>query len=357
MPNTILHFKDSKLRLLVIDDSEDDVFLLVHAIEQGGINLDYTHVESEEELQQALKGDSVWDIAITDHNMIGFTSQQAIQLIRQHNKELPVIIVSGDIKEDVAVGAMHQGAQDYIMKDNLARLVPVILREYKTHQATKAHVEAEKNYRFLRYHDNLTNLVNRQEFETRISHALKEVRSSRDTHALMFLDLDQFKLINDTCGHTAGDELLVRTTKILKSHIRDRDTLARLGGDEFGILLVSCQQDMALETANRIKTAVKESRFIWEGKPFEITISIGIVEVNEHVTDHHELLSCADIACYAAKDRGRNAVVWFTPDDEEYTKRRSEMQWAPRIKQAAEEDLFVLFHQPMAHLQKQRPAY
>jgi diguanylate cyclase (GGDEF)-like protein len=340
-----------KLKLLIIDDSEDDVFLLVHAIRQGGIQLEFTHVETQDALRKMMT-DSAWDIAITDHNMAGFSSWEALQIIREHSKDLPVIIVSGDISEEVAIGAMHKGAQDYIMKDNLARLVPVILREYKQHEVQKAHDEAEKNYRFLRYHDNLTNLVNRQEFEARIDEALREVKSSRDTHVLMFLDLDQFKVVNDTCGHTAGDELLVRTTKILKSHIRDRDTLARLGGDEFGILLRNCTQDEAMETAGRIKTAVKDARFIWAGKPFEVTISIGMVAVNEHVTDHHELLSCADIACYAAKDRGRNGVVWFTPNDEEYNKRRLEMQWAPRIKLAAEENRFVLFHQPMAHLQK-----
>lgn len=340
-----------EMQLLIVDDSEDDVFLLVHALRQGGLWFNFTHVDTQEDLQAEL-AQICWDIVITDHNMIGFSSQEALEIVRQHSKELPVIIVSGDIREDVAVSAMHLGAQDYIMKDNLARLVPVILREYKQFEAQKAHQEAEKNYRFLRYHDNLTNLVNRQEFESRIAHALAEVKRNRDIHVLMFLDLDQFKVVNDTCGHTAGDELLVRVTKILKSHIRDRDILARLGGDEFGILLGNCQKDEALETANRIKIAVKESRFIWEGKPFEITISIGMVEVNEHVTDHHELLSCADIACYAAKDRGRNGVVWFTPDDEEYTKRKSEMQWAPRIKQAAVENLFVLYHQPMAHLQE-----
>jgi diguanylate cyclase (GGDEF)-like protein len=180
---------------------------------------------------------------------------------------------------------------------------------------------------------------------------LDDVKKSRDTHVMLFLDLDQFKLVNDTCGHTAGDELLVRITKILESLIRDRDTLARLGGDEFGILLNHCQKDEAMDTAQRIKKAVKDSRFVWEGNTFETTISIGMVEINEHAHDYREILSCADIACYAAKDRGRDAVVWFSPEDEEYNKRKSEMQWVPRIKQAAEENKFVLFHQPMEGLQ------
>ena len=167
----------------------------------------------------------------------------------------------------------------------------------------------------------------------------------------MLLDLDQFKLVNDTCGHIAGDELLVRTTRILKGQIRENDTLARLGGDEFGILLECCNKQMALETSYRIRKAVNEARFIWEGHPYEVSISIGLVEINDQATDHQQLLSCADIACYAAKDLGRGGVVWFTPHDEEYTKRKKEMQWAPRLRQAVEENRFVLYHQPMASLQ------
>lgn len=340
---------ETPLQLLVVDDSEDDVFLLVHALKTGGLKLNHQHVETADELSQVLK-QQTWDIVITDHNMTGFSSQEALRIVREYSSDLPVIIVSGEIGEDVAIRAMHSGAQDYIMKDNLARLIPVILREHKQYESIKAHQETEENYRFLRYHDNLTNLVNRQEFESRIDRALQDVKRNRDTHVLMFLDLDQFKVVNDTCGHIAGDELLVRTTKVLKSQIRERDTLARLGGDEFGILLEHCNKQEALETAHRIRNAVKASRFLWQGNPFEITISIGLVEINEHVSDHHELLSCADIACYAAKDHGRNGVVWFTPDDAEYNKRRSEMQWAPRLKQAVEKDQFVLYQQTMASL-------
>lgn len=351
--SNIIATPENPLHLLVVDDSEDDVFLLVHALKAGGLKLQHQHVETADDLGRALQ-DSNWDIVITDHNMTGFSSQEALRIVREYSRDLPVIIVSGEIGEEVAIKAMHSGAKDYIMKDNLARLIPVILREKKQYESIKAHHETEENYRFLRYHDKLTNLVNRQEFESRIDRALQDVKRNRDTHVLMFLDLDQFKVVNDTCGHIAGDELLVRTTKVLKSQIRERDTLARLGGDEFGILLENCNKQEALETAHRIRNAVKGSRFIWQGSPFEITISIGLVEVNEHVSDHHELLSCADIACYAAKDHGRNGVVWFTPDDAEYNKRRSEMQWAPRLKQAVENNQFVLYHQAMASLKGNR---
>jgi diguanylate cyclase (GGDEF)-like protein len=351
--NELAKSEPSKMHLLIVDDSEDDVFLMVHTLHQGGLEFGYEQVDSADALQHALEK-GCHDMVITDHNMAGFSSYEALSIVRQQNAMMPVIIVSGAIGEDVAVRAMHNGAQDYVMKDNMARLVPVILREFKQYESSKAHLKTEEDYRFLRYHDNLTNLVNRKEFESRIDLALQDVRRSRETHVLMFLDLDQFKVVNDTCGHIAGDELLVRTTKVLKSLIRERDVLARLGGDEFGILLENCNKSEALETGQRIRKAISDARFIWEDKIFQITISIGLVEINEQAIDHHEILSCADIACYAAKDHGRNGMVWFTPDDEEFNKRRSEMQWAPRIKQAVEENHFLLYQQPMASLKNKQ---
>jgi diguanylate cyclase (GGDEF)-like protein len=338
------------IRILIVDDSEDDVYFVVRTLKKSGLPFEHYHANCRDAMVQALN-DQEWDLVITDHHMNGFSSEESIRIIRGMFDDLPIIIVSGEIEEDVAITAMHGGARDFVMKDNLSRLVPVILREFEQYQAHKAHQEAEENYRFLRYHDNLTSLVNRQEFEARLSQTIKEVENSRTSHVMMFLDLDQFKLVNDTCGHTAGDELLVRVTRTLEENIRDRDTLARLGGDEFGVLLSDCPKHEALETAKRIKTSIKDNKFVWEDKVFQITISIGMVEINEHAHDSHEILSCADIACYAAKDRGRDQVVWFSPQDDEYTKRKKEMQWAPRIKSAAEDNHFVLFQQPMLNLQ------
>ena len=336
------------LKLLVVDDSDDDVFLLEHTLRKGGLAFAHTHVETLSDLEAALT--EAWDVVITDHHMIGFSSKDVLDMVRARYQELPVVIVSGEIGEDVAVGEMHRGAQDYIMKDNLARLIPVILREYRQHESTKALRKTEEDYTFLRYHDKLTNLVNRQEFEVRLGQAIEKVKASRETNVLLFLDLDQFKVVNDTCGHIAGDELLVKTTEILKSCIKEKDTLARLGGDEFGILLDNCNKQDALNVAQQIRLKVKANRFVWSGVPFEVSISIGVVEINSYTPDIHELLSCADIACYAAKDKGRDGIVLFTPSDEEYTKRKSEMRWAPKIRQAAAEDRFVLYHQPMQNL-------
>lgn len=349
-----MNIPDGKnIRILIVDDSDDDVYFVVRTLKRSGLPFHHRHADCRDAMINALKEEE-WDLVITDHHMNGFSSEESISIIRGMFDDLPIIIVSGEIEEDVAITAMHGGARDFVMKDNLSRLVPVILREFEQYEAHKAHQEAEENYRFLRYHDNLTRLVNRQEFETRISQTIEDVKNSRSVHVMMFLDLDQFKLVNDTCGHTAGDELLVRVTRTLEENIRDRDTLARLGGDEFGILLSSCPKHEALDTARRIKTSIKDNKFVWEDKVFQITVSIGMVEINEHAHDSHEILSCADIACYAAKDRGRDQVVWFSPQDDEYTQRKQEMQWAPRIKKASEENHFVLFIQPMLNLQSDK---
>jgi len=341
-----------EFNLLIVDDSEDDVFLLMHALRKGGLNPKHTHVEDKDELSDALENQGPWDLVITDHNMVVFNSAEALQIVREHSRDLSVIIVSGEIAEKAAIDSMQEGgAQDFIMKDNLARLIPVISRELKQNESRKAKLQAEANYHYLAYHDTLTDLVNRREFENRLSQALQDAKKSQETHIFMFLDLDQFKIINDTCGHLAGDELLVQVTQTLKNQIRERDTLARLGGDEFGILLKNHTKNQALQIAADIRTNVANMRFIWQKKPFDTSISIGIVQVDESVSDQQELLACADIACYASKDKSQDGVTWYSDDDTDLNQRRTDMHWAPRIKQAALQDNFVLFLQPMTNLQ------
>lgn len=349
-PSPETELENARIQILIIDDSEDDVFLLMHSLRSAKLAFDYVHVENVAELVQKLP-EREWDLIITDHHLIGQTSADVIDAVKKFNADLPVIIVSGAIEEDEAVSSMHSGAQDFVMKDNLSRLVPVILRERGQHNLKKSRLQLEEKYRYLRYHDSLTKLVNRQQFESRLASALDDCKNSRHLHYLLFLDLDQFKLVNDTCGHIAGDELLLKITELLKSCIRERDTLARLGGDEFGVLLIDCHQEDAQKIAKKMRRMVRGHKFLWEGHQYRVTVSIGMVEINERAKDHMELLSCADIACYAAKDRGQSHIVQFSLDDKEYTKRRAEMQWTPKIKQAAEEDLFVLYHQPMASLQ------
>ncbi|HEY7378713.1 MAG TPA: EAL domain-containing protein, partial [Steroidobacteraceae bacterium] len=202
-------------------------------------------------------------------------------------------------------------------------------------------------------HDVLTGLVNRREFESRLERALKSAKARETSYAVCYIDLDQFKIINDTCGHSAGDALLGQVGALLKSKIRWRDTLARLGGDEFGLLLESCSLDEALRTAESLREAVRNFRFVWEERTFRLGASIGVVPIAAENEDVASILSAADSACAAAKEAGRNRVHSFEENDIDLMRRRREMQWAARINNALEESRFELFRQTIQPLQRQ----
>jgi diguanylate cyclase (GGDEF)-like protein/PAS domain S-box-containing protein len=215
--------------------------------------------------------------------------------------------------------------------------------------------EARELNRRLSYHashDVLTGLVNRREFENRMERALKSAKAHETSYALCCLDLDQFKIVNDTCGHSAGDALLGQVGALLKSKVRWRDTLARLGGDEFGILLESCSLDEAMRTAEALREAVRNFKFTWEERTFRLGASIGVVPISTENADVASVLSAADSACQAAKEAGRNRVHSFEENDIDLMRRRREMQWAARINNALEEGRFELFRQTILPLQK-----
>jgi diguanylate cyclase (GGDEF)-like protein/PAS domain S-box-containing protein len=194
-------------------------------------------------------------------------------------------------------------------------------------------------------HDMLTGLVNRREFERLLERAIKSARVGEGEHVLFYIDLDQFKLVNDTCGHRAGDELLALLATLLQRHVREADTLARLGGDEFGVLLEGCTLDNAVAIAEELRQVVREFRFVWQGKTFEIGASIGIVPIRRDCGRMAEVLSAADTACYVSKDMGRNRLHVYTPDDREVVHHHGEMAWVHRITQAFEDERLTLYAQ------------
>lgn len=199
-------------------------------------------------------------------------------------------------------------------------------------------------------HDALTGLTNRREFEYRLQIALERLERNSGRHALMFLDLDQFKLVNDTCGHAAGDELLRQVCTLLQQGLREGDTLARLGGDEFGILLENCPAEKAVEIADHLRKTIQDLHFTWSGQPFNCTVSVGLVHLLPGISTLEEALRSADMACYMAKEKGRNRVQVFHQDDVELSMRFGEMTWVQRIHLALEEDRFSLYAQPIVPL-------
>jgi diguanylate cyclase (GGDEF)-like protein len=334
------------LRVLIVEDSEDDMLLLLQALRNGGYDPVYQRVEEAKAMRQVLHSEP-WELVITDHGLPQFDSAGALQAVKDSGLDIPVIIVSGTIGEEIAVEAMKAGAHDYVLKDNLVRLVPAITRSLHEAETRRAHKRAEAAIHHMAYHDALTGLVNRVEFEHRLQQALLSARERELQHALLYLDLDQFKLINDTCGHSAGDEMLRQLAIVLRTKVRNTDTLARLGGDEFGILLESCMPDHAYRIAESIRQAVQSFRFAWNNMPFTIAVSIGIVAITENSREIIDVLSAADIACYAAKDAGRNRIQLYHESDVELARRYGEMQWVTRINKALDQDRLVLYQQPI----------
>jgi diguanylate cyclase (GGDEF)-like protein/PAS domain S-box-containing protein len=218
------------------------------------------------------------------------------------------------------------------------------------HDVTESR-ELNRRLSYAASHDILTELVNRREFENRLERALKSAKARETSYAVLYLDLDQFKIVNDACGHSAGDALLKQLGALLKAKIRWRDTLARLGGDEFGVLLESCTMDEALRTAESLRTTINDFKFTWDERSFRLGASIGVVPITPATDDVAALLTAADSACAAAKDAGRNRVYSYQENDIELMKRRKEMQWAARISNALEENRFELFRQTIQPLQ------
>jgi PleD family two-component response regulator len=224
------------LAVLLVEDSEDDALLLVLELRRGGYQPSVHRVDTEENLRLALQ-DAHWDVVITDHNLPGFDSISALRMVQATELDIPVIIVSGSIGEEAAVSAMKAGANDYIMKDNMARLSPAIERELRDATVRRQQREAEKTIRHLAFYDPLTQLPNRRLMIDRLEHALTASMRNKHYGALLYLDLDNFKNLNDTKGHPYGDALLIEVSERLKSCVREQDTLARFGGDEFIVML------------------------------------------------------------------------------------------------------------------------
>jgi len=196
-------------------------------------------------------------------------------------------------------------------------------------------------------HDALTGLINRREFEVRLDRAIRVARAQSGAHALLYVDLDQFKIVNDTCGHAAGDELLQQLSGLLLSSVRYRDTLSRLGGDEFGMLLENCPLDKAVSIANDLLKIMDSFQFTWDDNIFTLGMSIGVVPIDRTTTDIAMALSAADSACYIAKEAGRNRVQIAHLGDRKLQERHGEMQWVSRLTRALEEKRFELFYQPI----------
>lgn len=194
-------------------------------------------------------------------------------------------------------------------------------------------------------HDMLTGLINRREFEARLEKAITDIRKNNRSHVLCYMDLDEFKVVNDTCGHVAGDTLLQNLAKHLENEIRSTDTIARLGGDEFGLLLPLCNIDKARKIANKLREKIKSFQFVWDKKAFDIGVSIGLVEINKNMRTLNDILKAADSACYVAKDLGKNRIHVYQDNDIKLNQRLGDMHSAQAVQKSLADDRFILYAQ------------
>lgn len=285
---------------------------------------------------------------------LGFESEESMAALTDDTgfrERLAEILAGGGAIENQPVQLRKRGGQGFWSTVSVSR-VELGGRFHLLAVANDISELRELNER-LRYqasHDVLTDLLNRREFEHHLEAEIRRVDDGGRPAALLYVDLDQFKLINDTCGHYAGDELLSQLAAVLRRGLRPEDVLARLGGDEFGVLLTNVSAEEALAAAERMRAGVDGFVFSWEGRDFSLTTSIGIVMLDRAGMSRRELMALADTACYMAKERGRNRAHLFSANDLETARRRNEMEWASRLRRALAEDRFELDYQEIAPL-------
>lgn len=226
-----------------------------------------------------------------------------------------------------------------IQREALWKLADVLVRLLADIEARRA---AEETLSWQATHDTLTELENRRQFEATLSRYIENTRRDGGTHAVLYVDLDQFKVVNDTCGHAAGDALLRQLAQVLLARMRRGDCLARLGGDEFGVILHGCDLLHAQRAAGQLLAAIRAFRFGWQGQVFTLGASIGVAAITSESRDMESVLAAADTACYVAKDKGRNRVQAYQEGDEEVTTRHGQMNWVSRITRSVEEGRFLL---------------
>ena len=338
---------NNQLRLLLVEDSEDDAKLLFAELRRGGFVPEARRIETPEEMRAALQSGE-WDLIVADYSMPRFSATAALRVLRAAGIDLPFIIVSGTIGEATAVAAMKAGAHDYIVKHDLARLVPAVRRELREAVVRRERNAAQAQIMHMAFHDPLTGLPNRLMLHERLKQALFEADRRRHLVAVMFLDLDRFKSINDALGHNVGDELLKLVSWRLKESIFGGDTVARLGGDEFAIVLPDLDKpDNAARAAGKILERLGQSFRVGTHELYTAT-SIGISIYPRDGRQIEDLLKHADAAMYSAKDAGRNTYRFFTHDMS--TRMSDNMDIETGLRKALIRHEFELHYQPMVNL-------
>jgi diguanylate cyclase (GGDEF)-like protein len=336
------------LRVLIVSASEPDTALVLEELRRGEYEVSFERVETRTAMAGALARQA-WDIVVSDYNLPRFNAMMAITLLKKIGHDLPVIVVSSSLGEELAVAALKMGAHDYILKGNLGRLVASVGHELKEADLRREKRRIDATVQRQASHDVLTDLPNRSLFKDRLTLALAHANRYRNMLAVLFVDLDRFKNIIDTLGPAIGDRLLQGVAERLGSCLEEGDTLARLGGDEFVILLPRLQRaDKAVKVAQRVLEVLKPV-FVFNGHELHITTSMGISLYPYDGTDVDTLLKNADTALYRAKEQGRNNYQLYTPAMNARAFERLAMENS--LRKALEREQFLLHYQPQVNTQ------
>lgn len=334
------------LSVLIIEDSPADATLLAHCLKKGDYAVTSEVVETAPAMLSALKRQR-WDIVISDHSMPTFDGLTALSLLKKSGLDLPFIIVSGSIGEETAVAAMRAGAQDYIMKNNLSRLVPAIERELREAESRRQHKKAEETINRMAYYDILTDLPNRALFQERLGEELIAAQRENKPLALLLIDLDGFKEVNNTLSHHHGDILLQQVARRLIDIVQNSGMVARLGADEFAAFISSCDLEGATETAGKVLKALEEP-FAVEAVTLEVRASIGIALWPDHAEEASTLMQRADVAMYVAKQSATGYTVFNLERDQANPMRLALMG---ELRHAIDANQLLLHYQPKISLQ------
>ena len=338
------------LRILIVEDSEADAELLLRELRRGGYAPEFERVETPEGLDDALARQS-WDLIVSDYAMPRFSGLQALKRTQEKGLDIPFIIVSGSIGEDVAVAAMKAGAHDYLMKGNTARLLPAIARELREARMRQERRQAEETIHRLAYTDPVTDLPNRVRFREQVQQAIEAAKKNRHPLALLHMNLEHFREVNDTLGHHRGDSLLQQVGLRLRSTLFDADVVARLGGDEFGILLPRLVATDDVRHVIRKLQNCLEAPFMIDGIPIAVEASIGVATMPEHAGDVDMLLQRADIAMYRAKQMASGYAVYTS----EYDRRSPEqLGLMAELHDAIDGNQLLLHFQPKVEIKTGR---
>ncbi|MEC4982647.1 MAG: GGDEF domain-containing response regulator [Oscillatoria sp. PMC 1068.18] len=338
------------LKVLIIEDSPDDAELVLLELERNDYEPNFQRVETKVAMQAALEQQK-WDIVLCDYNLPQFGATQALQLLQENQLDIPFIIVSGSIGEEIAVAAMKAGAHDYLLKNKLARLVPAIEREIREAEGREARRKAEKKLQYFAYHNELTGLPNRTKLISHLNFSIENFQNSSFTSpfALLILDLDRYQMVKYSLGHSVGEKLLIETSLRLQSCLRNGDFLAHLGEDNFAFLLSK------VDSLEAVKARIKEiqnklqSPHNFDGPTISSTASIGVVMSNLIYQEAEAFFKAADTAMHYAKLDGRGS--WAVFDRSMHDKVIERFNLETDLQQALKSLQLSLNYQPIISLE------